>query len=183
MQPPAISPHQTAVQNILGSSPSIFRLAQMIESQDIGPEMYTVVVRDRAFLLHRFQIEHDSPNFFTSYFLNALGDGTNKNTQLRIFRDPDVFELVLRYLNGYQVVPIQDRFVPTGSTPEVTLADLRVDAEFYQLQGLLDLCSASKKDKTVELVVSYAIVEGSLGVSKDGMSPSEKIFTSMVIVH
>ncbi|KAF8593804.1 hypothetical protein BDV93DRAFT_482222 [Ceratobasidium sp. AG-I] len=149
----------------------------MIDSQDTGPETYNVVVRGRPFLLHRFQIERDSPNFFTSYFLNSASERTNKNTRLDISRDPDVFELVLRYLNGYQVMPIQDRFVPSGSTLEMTLADLRVDAEFYQLRGLIDLCKAPKKDQVVELVASYAVVTGHLGVSKDGMSPTEDLAT------
>ncbi|KAF8593806.1 hypothetical protein BDV93DRAFT_428890, partial [Ceratobasidium sp. AG-I] len=94
---------------------------------------YTIIIRDRTFLLCRSQIERDSPNFFTSYFLDPSHQEHNKITRLHIFRDPDIFELVLRYLNGYHVVPIHDKLVPATSTPKTALADLRADAEFYQL--------------------------------------------------
>ncbi|KAF8601088.1 hypothetical protein BDV93DRAFT_524982, partial [Ceratobasidium sp. AG-I] len=121
--------------------------------------------------LFRSQIERDSPNFFTSYFLEQ----SNQDTTLEISRDPDVFELVLRYLNGYQVVPIHERLVPPTSTPETALSDLRADAEFYQLRGLLDLCIASEQRQVVELVVSYAMITGHLRVSEGGVSPTEDL--------
>ncbi|KAF8593801.1 hypothetical protein BDV93DRAFT_482218 [Ceratobasidium sp. AG-I] len=135
--------------------------------------MYIIVVGGREFVLFRSQIERDSPNFLTSYFLNSSNHAGNGIVRLHISRDPDIFELVLRYLNGYQLVPIRNRFVPAESTPEMALLDLRADAEFYQLRGLVDLCTAQEKEQRKEMIVSYAMVIGHLQVSEDGMSPVE----------
>ncbi|KAF8601091.1 hypothetical protein BDV93DRAFT_524985 [Ceratobasidium sp. AG-I] len=145
----------------------------MKESQETGPEKYTVVVGGRTFVLSRSQIERDSPNYFTSHFLSPSNQGLSTNTRLEILRDPDIFELVLRYLNGYHVVPIHDRLVPPKSTPETIVADLQADAEFYQLRGLIELCSPVLK--TMEQSAPYAMIAGQLTVSKDGLSPAEPL--------
>ncbi|KAF8601074.1 hypothetical protein BDV93DRAFT_608308 [Ceratobasidium sp. AG-I] len=147
----------------------------MKKSTVSSPEKYNLVVGGRKHVLFRSQIERDSPNFFTSYFLDPSDQVRNKNTRLDISRDPDIFDLVLRYLNGYHVLPIHDRLVPPTSTPETVLADLRADAEFYQLRGLLDLCDAAGQKRIMEVVDSYAMISGYLRVSKDGMSPTEDL--------
>ncbi|KAF8601090.1 hypothetical protein BDV93DRAFT_524984 [Ceratobasidium sp. AG-I] len=150
----------------------------MNESRETNPEIYTIVIRDRTFLLFRSQIEHDSPNFFTSYFLNPSNQGCSKITKLHIFRDPDVFELVLRYLNGYHVVPIYNRFVPAESTPEIALSDLRADAEFYQLRGLIDLCVAPDQEQNLAPGLPYAMITGRLAISDAG-SPAQDLLTAI----
>jgi hypothetical protein len=102
-----------------------------------SPEVYTVVMRDKSFMLSKSQIERDYPNFFTSHFFDSSGQCTTRT--LEISRDPFLFELILRYLNGYQVTPIHPSMVPPHSTPKSALADLLVDAKFYHLGGLADL--------------------------------------------
>ena len=97
----------------------------------MSPEIFTVVVGGRRHTPLRSQIQRDSPNFFTSYFLNHSGQSLSQDTTLKVSRDPDVFELVLRYLNGFRVVPIHERLVPPTCSPETAPSDLRADAEFY----------------------------------------------------
>jgi hypothetical protein len=84
------------------------------------------------FSLSKTQIEFDSPNRFTDYFL-----GTNARG-IELFRNPDLFMLILDYLSGYTILPISDNALPRMSR-ENALRNLRVDAEYYRLKGLIDL--------------------------------------------
>ncbi|KAF8600146.1 hypothetical protein BDV93DRAFT_525567, partial [Ceratobasidium sp. AG-I] len=51
--------------------------------------------------------------------------------------DPHLFKIIVDYLCGYTVLPIRQDVLPPTMTPEVALANLRADAIFYQLDGLL----------------------------------------------
>ncbi|QRV97105.1 hypothetical protein RhiJN_25124 [Ceratobasidium sp. AG-Ba] len=122
--------------------------------KDNGTERFAVVVADRRFVLSRAQIEHDSPNYLTSYFLNE--DGKSIHDRLEITRDPKIFELVLRYLNGYQILPLDRHLIPFDSTAQRTLADLRADAEFFNLEGLAELCEISDSKPKYVVVTTYS---------------------------
>ncbi|CAE6476739.1 unnamed protein product [Rhizoctonia solani] len=101
---------------------------------------YTVTVRGRGFLLTKSQIEFDGPNYFTTCF---LGDFKKTQTrQIKLPRDPDLFLIVFHYLCGYKVLPLSDRVIPTGMSPELALENLKIDAAFYQLDGLVEQCDA-----------------------------------------
>jgi hypothetical protein len=93
---------------------------------------HTVVVHERTFLLSRTQIEFDSPNLFTHYFLET------RRTRLLLSRNLDLFMLILDYLSGYTILPISDNALPQMSRGNV-LKNLRVDAEYYSLKGLIEL--------------------------------------------
>jgi hypothetical protein len=129
---------------------------------------YTVVVQGREFLLSRAQIEFDSPNMFTRYFSNSNPEtnynpganydpranyninvnpeinydpGSNQN-RLRLSRDADLFMLILDYLSGYTIIPLTANVVPSRMSRENALRNLRADAEYYELQGLMRLIDA-----------------------------------------
>ncbi|QRV97106.1 hypothetical protein RhiJN_25125 [Ceratobasidium sp. AG-Ba] len=119
-----------------------------------GTERFVVVVSDRRFVLSRAQIEYDSPNYFTDYFLNEHGKAIHD--RLEINRDPDIFELVLRYLNGYQVIPFSRELAPIVSSPERTRADLQADAEFFKLEGLMELCGANNSEPEYIVMTTYS---------------------------
>jgi hypothetical protein len=125
-------------------------------------DTFTVTVRDTSFVLSRSQIEHDAPNYLTSYFLSDCGERINEHIQ--ISRDPCIFELVLKYLNGYQVLPIHDSSVPPSLTAATALADLQADAEFFQLDGLVQACRNANAEP------QYAVITGYFKATPDKLS-------------
>ncbi|CAE6454204.1 unnamed protein product [Rhizoctonia solani] len=138
-------------------------------------DTYTVVVRDRFFKLTKAQMEQDAPNYFTSHFLDSSGQCVTRI--MEISRDPSLFELVLKYLNGYQVFPIHPTLIPSCCTPETAIGDLCADAEFYGLAGLVSLCKskeAPKSTPTVRFASSQvAVITGYFNSTADGIAPSE----------
>ncbi|KAG8688002.1 hypothetical protein FRC11_006231 [Ceratobasidium sp. 423] len=137
-------------------------------------DTYTVIVRDRFFKLTRAQMERDAPNYFTSHFLDSSGACVTRI--LEISRDPTLFELVLKYLNGYQILPIHPTLIPSFCTAETALGDLRADAEFYQLEGLVSLCKSKETPKsTVRFTSSQVMaITGYFNSTADGLAPSEE---------
>ncbi|CAE6513434.1 unnamed protein product [Rhizoctonia solani] len=98
-------------------------------------EMYQVVVEGEVFRLTRSQIEFDSPNYFTT---SLLGDFRESDTRrLDIPRHPGLFKIIMRYLSGYEVLPLSYSLIPKDMSSQAALANLRVDADFYQLDGLI----------------------------------------------
>ncbi|CAE6370937.1 unnamed protein product [Rhizoctonia solani] len=100
--------------------------------------IYTVTVQGTDFLLTKSQIEFDAPNYFTACFLGDFEE--SKTHHLKMSRDPDLFRIISDYLCGYQVLPLADRVMPTRISPELVLPNLKADAEFYQLDGLVQEC-------------------------------------------
>ncbi|CAE6406333.1 hypothetical protein ACGC1H_000328 [Rhizoctonia solani] len=101
---------------------------------------YTVTLRGRDFILTKSQIEFDSPNYFTTCF---LGDSKEAQTRhLLLCRDPDLFIVICDYLCGYRVLPLNNRAIPARMSPEFALENIKADAAFYQLGGLIEECAA-----------------------------------------
>jgi hypothetical protein len=98
-------------------------------------ENYEVFVRDQRFVISRGQVEFDSPNYFTLCFLGEFAESATRKVELS--RDPHLFRLIVDYLSGYVVLPIRQDFLPPTMTLEVARANLRADAVFYQLEGLI----------------------------------------------
>lgn len=98
-------------------------------------DFFTVVVRDQRFVLSRSQINFDAPNYFTMCFLGDFAESISR--QVELSRDPYLFRIIVDYLCGYTIFPIRQDVLPPTMTPEVALANLRADAVFYQLEGLL----------------------------------------------
>ncbi|KAH7332671.1 hypothetical protein B0J17DRAFT_548308, partial [Rhizoctonia solani] len=107
---------------------------------------YTIIIRNRQFLLNKSQIEFDSPNFFISCFLRDFSEAQSRT--LKLSRDPDLFQVIVNYLCGYAVLPLSDDFRPAFMTPATVLTNLRTDAVFYQLDGLVEQCDALLKPQT-----------------------------------
>ncbi|TPX37281.1 hypothetical protein SeMB42_g00913 [Synchytrium endobioticum] len=89
----------------------------------------------RTFELSRETLSNDSPNHFTAAFLGGFSESTT--TDLHIDRDPNLFEFIVRYLQGYTIMPITESPLPNMSL-EVFKANLLADAQFYGLSGLMD---------------------------------------------
>jgi hypothetical protein len=72
---------------------------------------YAVIVQGEEFLLSRAQIEFDSPNLFTSYFLDDDSQPPH-NRQLKISRSSQLFYLITEHLCGYTILPIAKNAIP-----------------------------------------------------------------------
>ncbi|KDN38348.1 hypothetical protein RSAG8_09552, partial [Rhizoctonia solani AG-8 WAC10335] len=136
-------------------------------------DTYTVIVRDRFFKLTKAQMERDAPNYFTSHFLDPAGECATRI--LEISRDPVLFELVLKYLNGYHLFPIHSSLIPAGCTAETALGDLRADAEFYKLGGLVSACKSKESPKSTVRFTSnqMVVITGYFNSTADGVAPGE----------
>ncbi|KAB5589182.1 BTB domain containing protein [Ceratobasidium theobromae] len=100
--------------------------------------VYTVVIRDKTFILTKSQIEFDSPNFFTTCFLGEFWEA--KTRRLELSRDPDLFAIVVDYLCGYAIFPWKEEIFPKRMSSQIVLKNLRTDATYYELNGLVKAC-------------------------------------------
>ena len=105
-------------------------------------EEFQVRVRDQIFVLDKYQILFDSPNYFSSYFLGEFKEATEGQRQLTLRRDPFLFRIIENYLSGYCVLPLPPN-LPPHLSPETALANLLHDAQFYGLDGLVTLLEPS----------------------------------------
>ncbi|KAF8601058.1 hypothetical protein BDV93DRAFT_475845 [Ceratobasidium sp. AG-I] len=102
---------------------------------------FTVVVRGVGFTLTRSQVEFDGPNYFTACFLGNFKESQTRS--LEVSRDPVLFGIVFDYLCGYTVLPLSADMIPKRMSLANALINLRVDADFYQLDGLVQMCDMS----------------------------------------
>jgi hypothetical protein len=94
--------------------------------------VFVVKVRDETFELTEAQLAADSPSFLTTAF---SGDWQEKQSGSLVLLEqhPDHFRLIVEHLSGYGLFPLDG---PTH-THRKRLNNLKVDAEFFALEGLL----------------------------------------------
>ncbi|EUC56779.1 BTB domain protein, putative [Rhizoctonia solani AG-3 Rhs1AP] len=134
--------------------------------------IYTVTVRGKDFLLTKSQIEFDGPNYFTTCFLGDFKEAQSHH--LKLSRDPDLFFIISDYLCGYEVLPLSDQVIPARMSPEIALENLKTDAEFYQLDGLVEQCDAlitHRQQKVQDESQKPYLVYGYEYTYHDGNSP------------
>jgi hypothetical protein len=108
------------------------------------PETYTVLMRKETFYLTRDQVEFDSPNYFTYCF---LGDFTESQIRtLQLSRDPELFQIIIDYLSGYKILPLQEGGIPKRMSLDTALQNLLIDAEFYLLDRLVQQLRAAREN-------------------------------------
>ncbi|KAG8732319.1 hypothetical protein FRC11_014448 [Ceratobasidium sp. 423] len=102
-------------------------------------ELYKITLRDTIFTLDRSQIEFDSPNYFTSCFLGSFSESHAR--EIRLSRDPALFSIIVSYLSGYTILPIQP---PVGMSEQAAAENLLRDALFYGLDELAGILERQK---------------------------------------
>ncbi|KAH7335796.1 hypothetical protein B0J17DRAFT_667850 [Rhizoctonia solani] len=112
-------------------------------------QKHTICLQGHEVTLRKSQIDFDSPNYFTACFLGDFHEAETRRIELD--RDPDLFRIVISYLNGYVVLPLNERSLPGGASLRPTLLNLRADAQFYQLDGLLKVCDEELNPAPTEL--------------------------------
>lgn len=91
------------------------------------------------FSLSKDIIRTDSPNFFTAAFLGKFQESDSK--QIVVDRNPHIFELIVEYLRGYDILPLSQDACPAKMTPAQATSNLYKDAQFYGLAGLMEQLS------------------------------------------
>ncbi|KAH7332674.1 hypothetical protein B0J17DRAFT_678403 [Rhizoctonia solani] len=104
--------------------------------QDTG---YTVTVQNRDFLLTESQIVFDAPNYFLTCFSGDFKEAQTRH--LYISRDPGLFQIISDYMCGYAVLPLSNHAIPARMSPELALVNLKADAVYYELDGLVEQCN------------------------------------------
>ncbi|KAB5589179.1 hypothetical protein CTheo_7377 [Ceratobasidium theobromae] len=99
---------------------------------------YTLIFQDSRYTLTKSQIEFDSPNLFTTCFLGEYEEAQTRC--LSLYRDPELFGIVVDYLCGYTVFRWDENTLPKRMTIPNALKNLRADAKFYGLKGLVKAC-------------------------------------------
>ncbi|CAE6506882.1 unnamed protein product [Rhizoctonia solani] len=120
----------------------------------IQSELYKLTLRDTTFTLDRSQIEFDSPNYFTSCFLGSFSESHVRET--RLSRDPALFSVIVNYLSGYAILPIQP---PAGMSEQAALENLLRDALFYGLDELAGILEEHKLGAKVVRVPEERVVK------------------------
>ncbi|KAG9088171.1 hypothetical protein FRC06_002193 [Ceratobasidium sp. 370] len=100
----------------------------------IMPTELKVVVSGTKFVLTQDQFKVDGPNYFTDAV--AAHAGRFFGPQAKVSRNPELFKLVVDFLNGYAVLP-KDAPLPKGMPcRKVALKNLIAEAKFYRLNSL-----------------------------------------------
>ncbi|GAA5860868.1 hypothetical protein JCM1840_001991 [Sporobolomyces johnsonii] len=97
-----------------------------------GPPTYTIVLRNKPFVLSTGQIHCDSPNYFTAAFLGEFEEAATHT--IYSDRRPEYFAVIFEHLAGYDVFPVKLE----GLSEEEGAKAILAEAEYFQLDGLAD---------------------------------------------
>ncbi|KAG8741365.1 hypothetical protein FRC10_002930 [Ceratobasidium sp. 414] len=82
-----------------------------------------------------------------TYTVTMRGEfAESKARAVTLSRDPDLFKIVLDYLSGYKVLPLHESAVTKRMGNDAAVFNLLVDAQFYQLDGLISQVEAHKPE-------------------------------------
>nr|CAG8541960.1 7188_t:CDS:2 [Entrophospora candida] len=71
-----------------------------------------------------------------------ITDNNNSNNEIVLDRDPKLFEVILRYLRGYNIFPLSSVNLPPGMSLDLFRESLLEDARFYGFEKLAQLLQA-----------------------------------------
>jgi hypothetical protein len=94
-------------------------------------DTYTVVARGVSFTLSKAQISFDSPNFFTAAFLGGFSEAESRSVS--IDTNPELFEIIVDYLSGYDVLPLNEDVLPRRMDMTRATRYLAKDADYLGL--------------------------------------------------
>jgi len=113
-------------------------------------EEYTIVTGDQRFTLLRDQIMCDAPNYFTTFFEGPFKETSEGVREMKLYRDPYLFEFIHLYLSGYEILPLPNDNIPSRFSEESRLKCLLLDARFYGLDTLAEELEALRSRKSEE---------------------------------
>ncbi|CAI2168037.1 4024_t:CDS:2 [Funneliformis geosporum] len=96
-------------------------------------DTYLVRIGGKVFEFSEMSLQTDAPNLFTEMFWGGKVYGVK---EIFFDRDPVIFEVISRYLRGYEIFPISSINLPVGMTENIFRHNLLRDAKFFQLTKL-----------------------------------------------
>ena len=136
---------------------------------------YTIVIGDQRFTLLRDQIMRDAPNYFTAFFEGAFRETSEGVREMKLYRDPYLFNFIHLYLSGYEILPLPTDDLPCYFSEETRLKNLLLDARFYGLDALVEELEAVVLERS-----------GNSEKGQDGKLEKERwevLFVSMFTFH
>jgi hypothetical protein len=109
---------------------------------------YTIIVRDKVFVFTSDQIRRDAPNYFTAFFEGSFKESSEGTRELKIHRDPYLFEFIHAHLTGYEILPLPSDDIPRYLSEDSRDINLLLDARFYGLDSLAQQLEARINPKT-----------------------------------
>ena len=103
---------------------------------------YTIVIGDQRFTLLRDQIMRNAPNYFTAFFEGAFRETSEGVREMKLYRNPYLFNFIHLYLSGYEILPLPTNNLPCYFSEESRLKNLLLDARFYGLDALAESLEA-----------------------------------------
>lgn len=96
-----------------------------------------------TFTLTSTMLHHDTPNMFSTVFLNSSRFVETAQRRITIRdKSPDLFTFILDYLRGYTIFPLAESSIPARWLPlQKTYENLRRDAAYYGLIHLERECT------------------------------------------
>jgi hypothetical protein len=103
-------------------------------------KFFQVYAQGRSFSLQEEQLRFDSPNAFTDHFDQPHPTNPTKGAPpLQLRQDPALFEIIVQYLSGYDILPLSDKGLPIGMSIETATKNLFKDAGKLRLNRLAKL--------------------------------------------
>ncbi|RIA93419.1 hypothetical protein C1645_762470 [Glomus cerebriforme] len=96
-------------------------------------DSYLVRVGGKVFEFSEASLQTDAPNLFTEMF---WGGEVYGEKEIFFDRDPVIFEVISRYLRGYEIFPLSAINLPVGMSETIFRTNLLRDAKFFQLSKL-----------------------------------------------
>ncbi|GAA5860824.1 hypothetical protein JCM1840_001978 [Sporobolomyces johnsonii] len=118
-----------------------------------GPPTYTIILRNKPFVLSASQIHFDSPNYFTAAFLGGFKEAATRT--IYSDRRPEYFPIIYEHLAGYDVFPVRIEGLSEEEGAEAILAE----AGYFQLDGLADKAKETLGRSPLPLLWLDAAVE------------------------
>lgn len=97
-------------------------------------------MRGEQFTLSHGQITFDSPNLFTQSFLSDFSEATTRS--LSLDSDPGLFTIIVDYLSGYPVLPLEEQELTRKLSVAKATRYLAKDADYLGLSGLQEMLRA-----------------------------------------
>lgn len=99
---------------------------------------------DVTFTITADMLKHDAPSMFSSVFLSNSQFQETSSREITIpNKSPELFTLILDYLRGYTIFPLNESAIPPRWLPlQKTYDNLRRDASYYGLLRLEVECTS-----------------------------------------
>jgi len=87
----------------------------------------------------------DAPNNFTAFFEGPFKETSEGVREMKLHRDPYLFNFIHMYLSGYEILPLPKDNIPSYFSEESRLKNLLLDARFYGLDALAEELEAEQQ--------------------------------------